>query len=107
MSGKQPNEWLRRRRLTSLHHSVIPRHCSRSKHLIVHTRSDMDENEMQTRGECGSVKACNSNSHEQAMQLTGPERGFCLLIHLPDLVVPDWEENEAVSILLEQRLASV
>jgi len=107
VSGKQPNVWLRRRRLTSLHRSVLSRHYHGSKHLLVHNQSDKDEKKMQTGEECGSIKACNSNSHEQAMQLTGPERGFCLLIHLPDLVVPDWEENKAVSILLEQRLAGV
>lgn len=107
VSGKQPNEWLWRRRLASLYRSGIPRRRRDSKYLSGHTWSDIDENETQTQEECGPIKACNSNSHEQAMQLTGPERGFCLLIHLPDLVVFDWEENEAVSILLEQRLAGV
>ena len=36
---------------------------------------------------------------------TCPEARLCLLVHLPDSSVLDWEHGEAVRVLLEQRLA--
>ena len=39
--------------------------------------------------------------------LGGPERGLGLLVHLPDLVVLDGEEDKAVGVLLEERLVLV
>jgi len=35
--------------------------------------------------------------------LSSPERCFCLLVHLPDLMVLNWEENESIWIFLEKR----
>jgi hypothetical protein len=36
--------------------------------------------------------------------LSGPESGFLVLVHLPDVVVLDGEENKAVRVLLKKRL---
>lgn len=36
--------------------------------------------------------------------LCGPERGLGLLVHLPDVVVLDGEDDEAARVLLQQRL---
>ena len=34
----------------------------------------------------------------------GPEAGHLILVHLPDVMVLDWENDEAVGVLLKERL---
>ena len=33
-----------------------------------------------------------------------PEAGHLILVHLPDVMVLDWENDEAVGVLLKERL---